>query len=253
MEVNNEILSTFRIGNIVMLLMAVGIILLVLFYQHHFFKMKSLESELLLKASLESEKKERGRIASDLHDGVVGDLNSLKNYLFLLHNGELDLQRQQLFSELSTGVENALESTRQISYKLMPPLIEVLGFIAALKDYFENISKTSAINFTVHSEYDSLSFTPNVSYELFRILQEMTTNMLKYGKITSCSVVITLGEGKCFIEINDDGVPFNFKKSLAMSKGAGLKNINSRLKSINAELVQVQNMNANQFLISVKM
>lgn len=235
-----------------MVLLGLGIIFLALFYQNHFFKMKSRESDLLLKTSLESEKKERERIASDLHDGVSGDLNSIRNYLFILHKGEKDLKRQELFAEIRKGVEAALESTRQVSYNLMPPLLDVLGFIAALKDYFEGLSKNSAIAFNVIYEPELPELSSAMRYELFRVIQELTTNMIKYGDINNCTVTVSCCDGIFNLQIVDDGLPFDFKESLANSKGLGLRNISSRLKSINAELIQRPVHKGNQFSCTIK-
>ena len=46
-------------------------------------KIKKKEAELLLKTALKSEKKERKRIAKDLHDAIQSDLNAIRNYVVL--------------------------------------------------------------------------------------------------------------------------------------------------------------------------
>ena len=214
--------------------------------------MKRKEAELLLKASLDSEKLERQRIAADLHDGVSGDLNAIRNYLSILQKNEKDLDKQELFAEIKESVEAALENTRQVSYKLMPPLIELAGFTVTLQDYFERLSKNSDLIFDVICKEDSPEFSSEISYELFRIVQEFTTNMLKYGKITHCTVVLYSLNAKQFIEIIDDGVSLDFKALSLTSKGSGLKNINSRLKVIEGELLQREVVQGNHFVISLK-
>lgn len=252
MEGTSEIKSVFWIGTILMLLLAFGLLFLVLFYQNYFSKMKRKETELLLKTSLESEKQERQRIAADLHDGVSGDLNAIRNYLTVLHKGESDLKKQELFIEIRKGVEAAIENTRLVSYKLMPPLLETFGFVVALQDYFERLTQSTTIPFIVVSKEVDFGFSSSAGYELFRVIQEFTTNMLKYGNIESCHVVLyTLDELVC-IEIIDDGEPFEFKVLFATSKGTGIKNINSRLKIIDAELMQRQVVVGNHFVITLK-
>ena len=196
--------------------------------------MKRKEAELLLKSSLESEKRERMRIAADLHDGVSGDLNAIRNYLSILYRGEKDAEKQELFSEIKEGVEAALENTRQVSYKLMPPLLELAGFQPALEDYFERLTTNSKIAFEVVCNSPSPDFTHETAYELFRIVQELTTNMIKYGAVTHCLLLLSSSDSAQFIEIIDNGIPFNFNATLKTSKGSGLKNISSRLKVIGA-------------------
>jgi signal transduction histidine kinase len=236
-----------------MLLFALGLVLLFLFYQNYFIKMKRKEAELLLKSSLESEKKERMRIAADLHDGVSGDLNAIRNYLSVLHKGEKDIEKQELFSEIKSGVEAALENTRQVSYKLMPPLLELAGFTVALQDYFARLSATSKIPFEVICrEGNEAGFSDEAGYELFRIVQEFTTNMIKYGGISHCSVTIFQTDKEYGMEIADNGTPFDFKALKAASAGSGLRNISSRLKAMGAQMVQAEVGEGNHFIITLK-
>jgi len=240
------------LGTFVMLFSIFCLIFLVLFYKNYFFRMKQKETELLLKTSLESEKNERQRIAADLHDSVSSDLSAIRNYLTIILRGEKDETRAMLFQELKEGVEVAIENTRQVSYKLMPPLLDQLGFELALEDYLNKLSKKTGLSFELISKKDSsFKSTPSVSYELFRIIQEFTTNMLKYGSITKCQVILNVNNKVGCLEIIDDGIPYNFQESLSESKGTGLRNINSRLKIIGAKFIQKEVVHGNHFIVSI--
>lgn len=213
--------------------------------------MKRNEAILLLKTSLESEKIERQRIATDLHDSVSSDLSAIRNYLVVLLKTELDSEKIELFKELKEGVETAIENTRLVSYKLIPPLLDNLGFVVALEDYFNKLNKDSSLKFTLISKDDRFKFDVAVSYELFRVVQEFTTNMLKYGSITSCTVALFIINEVAFLEIIDDGKSFDFNYEYTNSRGAGVKNISSRLKVIGATLLQREVFIGNHFVISL--
>lgn len=252
MDQTTEINSVFWIGTSVMFLFAFGIIFLVLFYQNYFLKMKRNEADLLLKASLESENKERIRIAADLHDGVSGDLNAIKNYIVILERiNTLDVN-QEIFKEIRESISAALENTRLISYKLMPPLLETVGLVATIEDYFEQLSRKTHISFTVSCKEETFILPAYASYELYRVIQEFTTNMIKYGAVRNCLVVFYRLEGTIYIEIVDDGQSYDFVSLLHKSKGTGIKNINSRLKVIEAVLQQREVVEGNHFVISLK-
>lgn len=251
MEGTTAIKSVFWIGTFVMLFFAFILIFLVLFYKNYFFRMKQQEIELLLKASLESEKKERERIAADLHDSVSSDLSAIRNFLALILKTEEDEERKAVFNELKLGVEHSIENTRLISYKLAPPLLDKFGFVIALEDYFTNLTKKTNCDFSIQCSNDFICLTEHEAYELFRVVQEFTTNMLKYGSITTCLVVLYVNDTLGYIEVIDDGVSFNFEKQLATSEGTGLKNINSRLKVIGAILLQREVLQGNHFVISI--
>ena len=88
-----------------------------------------------------------------------------------------------------------------------------------------------------------------IGYELFRVVQEFTSNMLKYGNISECKLTLDETNNGVVLEIIDDGVPFDFKSCYAQSKGSGLYNIQSRLNSINSKLVQREVNIGNHFII----
>ena len=250
--------STHKVGTLILIgtglivILVLVLLSLAVFYQTYVMKMKRKEAELLLKTALESENQERKRIAGDIHDGVSGDLNAIRNFLAVLHNSEEDVEKKHLFEEIKQGVEAALENTRLVSYRLMPPLLESSGFLIALEDYFERITAKTNSQFLLSTQLHEFELSHDISYELFRVIQEFTTNMIKYGAISSCTVTVILENNFYIIAITDDGKPFDFKEMYLLSKGTGLKNISSRLKVINAVLTQKPITEGNQFEIAIK-
>lgn len=252
MESSNQIGTLIIIGSGLIIALVLVLLFLSVFYQTYVLKMKRKEAELMLKTSLESEKNERQRIAADIHDGVSGDLNAVRNFISILLKTEQDVEKQEMFAEIKSGVEAALENTRIVSYKLMPPLLEKEGFIVALQDYFERLNSKNSAVFSLKSNNRYVDITNEVAYELFRVIQEFTTNMMKYGNVSDVNVHV-MDEGQSLkITIRDDGTPYNFKEMYQNSKGTGLKNINSRLKVIEANLIQNEITDGNSFLIVIK-
>lgn len=251
MEGAKEITVVFWVGTFFMLFFALGLIVLVLSYKNSFSRMKRKEAELLLKTSLESEKNERQRIAADLHDSVSSDLSAIRNYLAVILKSEKDNEKIEIFSDLKNGVETAIENTRQISYKLMPPLLEKFGLVVALEDYFSKLNEKLDIKFTLDCKDENFKINHAVSYELYRVIQEFTTNMLKYGNVKNCYIILNSDTKFFSIKIIDDGMIYNFKDALATSSGTGLKNISSRLKTIDATIEQQKTTDGNHFIITL--
>jgi signal transduction histidine kinase len=238
MEGENELKSIIFIGTFLMLFLAFGLLFMVLFYQRHLAKIKKKEAELLLKTALKSEKKERKRIAKDLHDAIQSDLNAIRNYVILFSKKNSHTDAPELLEAIHTSLEQTIENTRLISYQLMPPLLETAGFNLALRDYFEQLSASSGKRFELDMNLAETLVSDKISYEMFRVVQELTSNMLKYGSMTICTARLnTSTKGVCF-ELIDDGIPFDFKADYKQTKGTGLQNIQSRLKSISATLEQ---------------
>jgi len=77
--------------------------------------------------------------------------------------------------------------------------------------------------------------------------------MLKHGQITQALVALYTTSQGVSLEIIDDGVPFDFKTAYHQSKGSGLYNIQSRLKSMKADLEQREVAVGNHFVIYLKL
>lgn len=251
MESSTGIISVFWIGTFVMLFLVFGLLFMAVFYQKQFAKMRQKEAELLLKTALHSEKLERQRIAKDLHDSVQGDIGAIRNYVALLSKKITELPALDLLNVIKDALEQTAENTRLISNKLMPPLLETSGFNAAVADYFERLCASTGKKFSLQVDLPSVIIPSEQAYELFRILQEFTQNMLKYGSITECKLFMYETENGISLDLVDDGKPFNFKASYSDSKGSGLYNITSRLTSIDADLIQRDVLEGNHFVITI--
>lgn len=252
MEGTNKVGTLILIGTGLIVTLVLLLLFLAIFYQTYVMKMRRKEAELLLKTSLESEKKERKRIAADIHDGISGDLNAIRNFLSVLYKSEMSLEKKLVYDDIKSGVEAAIENTRLVSYRLMPPLLETSGFLITIEDYFSRLNSKTSSNFAISTKENAIELPNEVSYELFRVIQELTTNMIKYGNISFCEIRIVKEIRGYEFTIIDDGIPFNFKQMYLTSGGTGLKNISSRLKVIDANFKQNEVLLGNEFVISIK-
>src|SRR5690606_1120042 len=116
--------------------------------------------------------------------------------------------------------DNALQNTRAVSHNLLPPLLETEGLIPALKGYFESIGPKAGIDFKINVINDVV-ISPSASYQLFRVLQEFTTNMIKYGQVTAVQVDFAAADDSVKINITDNGISYNFKENLAKPNASG--------------------------------
>jgi signal transduction histidine kinase len=248
---NEEVIFAMAIGTAIMLAFCLGLFFLVLSYKNSFFRMKKREAELLLTASLKSEQKERHRIAVDLHDSVSSDLSAIRNYLSVIIKKENDSEKLNIFNDLKVGVENAIDNTRMVSHKLIPPLLEKYGLEIALDDLFKRLNTDSKTQYKFICDENKLPISSLVAYEMYRIVQEFTTNISKYGASSAC--IISLKKNKNFVEmlIVNDGKSYDFYEELKNSKGLGLKNIESRVKVIEGKLRQLNSPTGNIICITI--
>jgi signal transduction histidine kinase len=181
MENEINIKLFFWMGTAILLGSVLSVLIIVLIHRNKLLRMKKQESEKLLKISLASEKRERKRIASDLHDGISGDLNAVQNYIAILKHSINAPQNEAILKELETIVANTLGNIQGISYNLMPPMLETQGLTATLESYFHRIRKWNQILVSEQYSVSSIELPPSDSYELYRIIQELVTNIIKHG------------------------------------------------------------------------
>jgi signal transduction histidine kinase len=97
---------------------------------------------------------------------------------------------------------------------------------------YEN-RKEFEIEMIVFPENSLCKLDQNVKLQLYRILQEMFTNISKHAKAKQVKINITNHPDALNIMIEDDGVGFQN----TLDRGIGLKNIEERLDTINGHLI----------------
>ncbi|WP_333887592.1 sensor histidine kinase [Sphingobacterium siyangense] len=249
MENKVELTIFFWLGTAIMLASVLGVIFIILLHRNKVFRIKKQESENLLKNCLEVEKRERKRIALDLHDGISGDLNAMRNYLTVIQHGGTDEQKKSLLKEIETIVDSTLDNIQNISYNLMPPMLESQGLVPTLQSYFERTIKLNAISISDHYHTEAIEIPPAESYELYRIIQELVANAIKHGKASEIYFNLEKFDKEFVIEIVDNGKRYDFFKELRESQGMGLKNITSRISQMKGKLVQTCNSDKNRIQI----
>ena len=210
MENEESLNLIFWISTSIMLLLASGFMFITLIYLKKTSRIKQKESENLLKATLDSEKRERERIASDLHDSVKGDISALKNYSIILDSFNNSKDEQIVINEIKIALDALIVNVNVINFNLIPPLLQSEGFIATLRDYFIRIEKLNSIETSFYSDVKYIKLDNSDSYQLFRIIQELTTNSIKHSLSKYISLGLFTNEDVICVEFKDKGHKFDF-------------------------------------------
>lgn len=186
----------------------------------------------LVRASIESQERERAEIGRELHDNINQILAVTKAYI------EASLQEKDMQEELiERSVKNlqlAINEIRKISKSLVPPVMDKNGLVDSVQDLIENIQLVNpfAINFKYENE-ELRNVSPQQQLALYRIVQEQFNNIIKHAQAHNVSIGLT--ENNDFIDmwIQDDGKGFDPKER---RKGVGLSNILSRIELFDGKL-----------------
>lgn len=167
---------------------------------------------------------ERKRIAEALHDEVGNKLNILSLWV----NNEDTWNNVNSKKIITQQVPELIEATRTISHSLYPVNLEKFGFMDTLEALILNVNDSLTIQLTLKYDYQprAISF----ELQLYRIIQEFLSNVIKHAKATSMIIYIRDTKDVVSLILSDNGIGFDTSK---LQKGMGLQNIDSRIKSIN--------------------
>lgn len=191
------------------------------------------EREVGLKAVISATESERERIARDLHDGVGQQLSALKMgwQKFISEVGVAEKQNQNADAhKLGAALDDACSNVREISHRMMPRSLSQYGLIPAVEDMLSKSLDLTDIQYQFeHFGVDNLRFSAEIELNLYRVIQELISNILKHAKATEVSVQIYSANNQLIVMVHDNGSGFDRKKQ---GDGIGIKNIEGRLNTV---------------------
>lgn len=226
-------------------LMAVSLVLFFYFSRKKIIKKELEKKDLelkhqlkLLEATLETQEKERQRIARDLHDDISSKLNIISLNAHLLASKNLP---EKDFDEISSNIVlitgQVLENSRRIAHDLLPPILDNFGLHAALEELCHATCSGNLIKVTFNNPNEELAFKKTdakAQLHIFRIMQELIHNSIKHGKASQIRIEVKNENDVCHIHYSDNGIGFDVKEAEAKN-GIGMKNIKSRIAFLNGE------------------
>ena len=174
----------------------------------------------LLKASERGQTIERKRIAKDLHDRIGGNLASIKHQL---------TQNEQIAKAIITQLDETYAEVREISHNLTPKKFHQQEFISLIKDYLQSFAKAADIQVEIYTFGDEAinSLNYEIQHDLFSILQELLTNIIKHAQANTIHLELNLLDNRLSVMLEDDGIGMDTHTY----KGIGLANIKNRLQN----------------------
>lgn len=178
------------------------------------------------KAALKGEEKERQRIARELHDGVGQMLVAAK-----LQSALLELQLSEAFKpkvqEQLTLINDAIVEIRNISHNLMPVALNAAGLFVAIRGLCDRLQSTGSISPELYVEDSDQRFDPDFELSVYRIVQEVLSNMLKHAEASRIVIDMHSDGNALMISIRDNGKGFALDQ-IKKSKGIGWANLQAR-------------------------
>jgi signal transduction histidine kinase len=158
---------------------------------------------------LNAQETERARVARELHDDISQQVALLSIDLELLGRGAQSPSGPGLAEEALSRTQTLARSVHDLSHRLHPAKLRLIGLVAALQSLQHELSKSGiAINFT----HDNVPRTlpPDLTLCLFRIAQESLQNATKHSGARHVLVRVGSVDGCWAFDVDDDGRGFEF-------------------------------------------
>jgi signal transduction histidine kinase len=177
---------------------------------------------------------ERNRIASELHENLGQTLVALKMHLSSL-SSELAssslLERADWISRLG---DTAIQSVKRISSELRPEMLDDFGLAETIKYHLQEFQKQTGIRCNLTFQEQDLRLSQSSSRSIFRVFQEVLTNVVNHAKATKVDVTLREEAGNLILEARDNGKGITESEiSGPMSFGlSGIRQYVFRLKGV---------------------
>lgn len=132
--------------------------------------------------------------------------------------------------------ENTLDELREISRDLYPAILERLGLSKSIEALIDGVDRKSTIFFTREIENIDADITEDSAIHVYRLMQEVLSNMLEHSKAKAASITIKKETDVIKAVIQDNGVGFVVPDVASEVTSFGIKTLFERAKILNAEV-----------------
>ena len=189
---------------------------------------------IVLKAIIETEEKERLRFAKDIHDSIGQQLSAIKFYIGTSADAVEDPRQKSILLKANAALVDVQADMRNICFNIMPKSLEVFGLVKAVEELCSKNELLSQINIAIKESRDFPRMSIQQEFALFRIIQEFINNSLKHSKADTLRIEFKCKKKMALISLRDNGIGFNLTG--LRNPGMGLSNVSSRIKPYNGEV-----------------
>lgn len=174
------------------------------------------DSRLRLRALLariqETRENERKRLAREVHDVLGQLLTGMKMDLIWLERrfpgiADADLRATFATKLASTTAltDSMLESVQKIARDLRPSLLDNLGLTSAIQSEARQFSERTGIACDFIEQARTHDLAPDCATNVFRIFQEILTNIARHSKATRVTITLRRNEHELSLVVEDNG------------------------------------------------
>jgi two-component system sensor histidine kinase UhpB len=179
---------------------------------------------------------ERTRVAREIHDELGQALTAIKlesaSLIRELRGAKQQSNRAESIAKLA---DETIQAVRRISAELRPGILDDLGLAAAVEWVAEEFKARTGTNVQLALPGVDLAIDREHATALFRILQEILTNVARHANATQVNVRLVQEEGSLILEVHDNGKGVS-KEELSAGRSLGILGMRERALLLGGEL-----------------
>ena len=180
------------------------------------------ESLRALSGRLQGAREEEGaRIGREIHDRIGSALTSLRWDLEGLDKVLAEIQNLPQLAELRRRMvamigltDQTLDIVRRIASELRPSILDDLGLVEAVEWQAKEFHARTGIPCHYRRSLEDVDLSPGQSTNLFRILEEALTNVLRHAHASTVDIVLEKQGGNLVLTIRDNGIGITSAQTL---------------------------------------
>jgi PAS domain S-box-containing protein len=197
-------------------------------------QLKSLASELTL-----TEERLRRNIAAQLHDQISQSLVLSRFKLESLRESVSEDAPKATLDEIGRVLSKTLEDSRHLTSELSYPILNVMGFEAAVSEWaLEEIQQKHGIDTCVENDAQPKPLDEDVRAVLFRGVRELLMNVVKHARATQVKITMRRDGDRIVMHVKDNGIGLvtNGRLWQEQSAGFGLLSVVEAMERLGGQL-----------------
>ena len=171
---------------------------------------------------------ERTEIARDIHDDLGQSLTALKLDISSIKNNTKDNDLINKAVSMLALVDSTIKTVQKVAARLRPGILDDLGLISAMEWQLEEFQTRTGIKCKFKHDDIEMTHESERSTTVFRIFQELLTNIARHAKASKVKVSLRLKNDLLTLKVIDNGIGIN-DIDKEVSKSYGLMGIKERL------------------------
>jgi len=187
---------------------------------------KKIKDNIVIKTIVETQGKERKKLADNLNSSVNHELNSIKMVLFnLTRNLKENQEFQKLLNECNEQISTSIQTIEEISENLMPKSIDEGGLFAALKALANRLNNQKREFITINFGKEVGRISKKSEIILYQLIEELLNYFLDNDATTKIFGSFEMSDDKLIMELKKT------RNSFIIKRESGIHNIGSKIKA----------------------